>query len=206
MPIPLPYSAECAAARGCPTVNVDRLKPFFAERAGGLPAPGPVSNVGMEDEHEVELLLNRRTTRDVTRYLVWWRGHASSDDEWLRCREPARQQNSLFRQFRCFFTKWGLFFAKWGLFFANFFDHARVLYSEPSASDRSISRLYERTSTSPPPLHPARPTPAPPPRNPAPPALPAPAQTRPRPTPRVARMVPRLLRWSHASSAPPLLR
>ena len=49
-----------------------------------------------------------------------------------------------------FFAKWGLFFAKWGLFFANFFDHARVLYSEPSASDRSISRLYERTSTSPP--------------------------------------------------------
>ena len=40
-----------------------------------------------------------------------------------------------FRQFGRFFAKWGLFFAKWGLFFANFFDHARYLYSEPSASD-----------------------------------------------------------------------
>ena len=45
-----------------------------------------------------------------------------------------------FANFGHFFAKWGLFFAKWGLFFANFFDHARVLYSEPSASDRSKSR------------------------------------------------------------------
>ena len=52
-----------------------------------------------------------------------------------------RQQNSLFRQLSPhFFAKWGLFFAKWDLFFANFFDHARVLYSEPSALDRSKSR------------------------------------------------------------------
>ena len=39
-----------------------------------------------------------------------------------------------------FFANFRHFFAKWGLFFANFFDHARVLYSELSASDRSISR------------------------------------------------------------------
>ena len=44
-----------------------------------------------------------------------------------------------FANFGHFFAKWGLFFAKWGLFFANFFDHTRVLYSEPSASDRSKS-------------------------------------------------------------------
>ncbi len=31
--------------QGSPTVNVDRLKPFF-ERAGAEPAPGPVSDPG----------------------------------------------------------------------------------------------------------------------------------------------------------------
>ncbi len=58
------------------TVNVDRLnlKPLFA-RAGAVPAPGPVSDAGQEGEHGVELLLNRRTVRGVTRYLVRWRGH-----------------------------------------------------------------------------------------------------------------------------------
>ena len=45
--------------------------------------------MGQDVEHEVELLLNRRTARCVTRYL---RGHASSDDsdEWLRVEELSR--------------------------------------------------------------------------------------------------------------------
>ena len=38
------------------------------------------------------------------------------------------------------FSPSGVSFSQRGLFFANFFDHARVLYSEPSASDRSKSR------------------------------------------------------------------
>jgi hypothetical protein len=33
------------------------------------------------------VLLNRKTTRGVTRYLVRWRGHTSADDEWLRAEE-----------------------------------------------------------------------------------------------------------------------
>ena len=69
-----------------PTVNVDQLKPFH-ERADAPPAPGPVSDAGQEGEHEVELLLNRKTQRGVTRYLVRWRGHTSADDEWLRVEE-----------------------------------------------------------------------------------------------------------------------
>jgi hypothetical protein len=52
-----------------PTVNVDRLKPYF-ERAADLPPPGHSTDAGQEGEHEVELLLNRRTVRGVTRYLV----------------------------------------------------------------------------------------------------------------------------------------
>jgi hypothetical protein len=72
--------------RCSPTVNVDRLKPFF-ERVGAAPAPGPVSDGGQDGEHEVELLLNRRLVRGVMRYLVRWRGHTSADDEWLRAEE-----------------------------------------------------------------------------------------------------------------------
>ena len=53
---------------------MDRLNPFD-ERVGAPPAPGP--------EHKVELLLNHRRVRGVTRYLVRWRGHTSADGEWL---------------------------------------------------------------------------------------------------------------------------
>ncbi len=37
----------------------------------------------------MELLLNRRLVRGVTRYLVRWWGHTSADDEWLRAEELA---------------------------------------------------------------------------------------------------------------------
>jgi hypothetical protein len=60
----LPRKMRCSR-----TANVDRLKPYHA-RVGAAPAPGPVSEVGKEGEHEVELLLNRREVRGVTRYLV----------------------------------------------------------------------------------------------------------------------------------------
>jgi hypothetical protein len=51
-----------------------------------LPQAG-VFDPGQEGEHEVELLLNRKTKRGVTRYLVRLRGHTSADDEWIRAEE-----------------------------------------------------------------------------------------------------------------------
>jgi hypothetical protein len=86
-PSPNAYTLALPRRMRCsPTVNVDRLKPFFV-RDGAPPPPGPVSDVGQVGEHEVELLLNRRVLRGVTRYLVRWRGHTSADDEWLRREE-----------------------------------------------------------------------------------------------------------------------
>jgi hypothetical protein len=85
----LPRRMRCS-----PTVNVDRLKPFF-ERLGTAPAPGPVFDAGQEGKREVELLLNRRLVRCVTRYLVLWRGHTSADDEWLRAEELTHCQEKV---------------------------------------------------------------------------------------------------------------
>ena len=86
-PSPNAYTLELPHKMRCsPTVNVDRLKPYFA-RADAIPPPGPVSDAGQEGEHEVELLLNRRKFRGVTQYLVRWRGHAAPEDAWCRVEE-----------------------------------------------------------------------------------------------------------------------
>ena len=88
-PSPSAYTLSLPSKMRCsPAVNVDRLKPFFA-RSGAPPPPEPVSDAGQEGEHEVELLLNCKTVRGVTRYLVRWRGHTSADDSWLRLDELA---------------------------------------------------------------------------------------------------------------------
>ncbi len=94
-PSPNAYTLALPRRMRCsPTVNVDRLKPFF-ERLGMAPAPGPVFDAGQEGEHEVELLLDRRLVRCVTRYLVLWQGHTSADDEWLRAEELTHCQEKV---------------------------------------------------------------------------------------------------------------
>ena len=87
----LPRKVRCR-----PTVNVVWLKPFD-ERLDAAPAPGQaeVSDAGQEGEHEVELLLNRKTKWLITRYLVRWRGHTSADNEWLRAEELVHCQEKV---------------------------------------------------------------------------------------------------------------
>ena len=72
----LPRRFKCS-----PTVNVDRLKPYHP-RAGRADPPGPVLDPGQEGEYVVEQLLNRKTLRGRTYYLVRWQGHASATDSW----------------------------------------------------------------------------------------------------------------------------
>jgi hypothetical protein len=67
--------------RCSPTVNVERLKPYHPLPDGPVP-PGPVPDPGQEGEYVVEQLLNRKTLRGRTYYLVRWQGHTSADDSW----------------------------------------------------------------------------------------------------------------------------
>ena len=62
----LPARFKCS-----PTVNVDRLKPYFL-RPGRASSPGPVTDQGQAGEYLVEQLLNRKTVRGRTYYLVRW--------------------------------------------------------------------------------------------------------------------------------------
>jgi transposase InsO family protein len=75
----LPRRFRCS-----PTVNVERLKPYYA-RPDKPDPPGPVTDQGQEGEYVVEQLLNRKTLRGRTYYLVRWQGHDSAEDSW----EPA---------------------------------------------------------------------------------------------------------------------
>ena len=72
----LPRRFRCS-----PTVNVERLKPYHPRPDGPVP-PGPVLDPGQEGEYVVEQLLNRKTLRGRTYYLVRWQGHTSADDSW----------------------------------------------------------------------------------------------------------------------------
>ena len=60
---PKTYTLTLPARFKCsPTVNVDRLKPFFL-RTGRPPSPGPFTHRGQAGEYE---LLNRKTVRGRT--------------------------------------------------------------------------------------------------------------------------------------------
>ena len=72
----LPKRFKCS-----PTVNVERLKPYYA-RTGRRSSPGPVADPGQDGEYEVEQILNRKTIRGRTHYLVRWKGQSSADDSW----------------------------------------------------------------------------------------------------------------------------
>jgi hypothetical protein len=61
-PSPNAYTLALPSRMQCsPTVNVDRLMLFHA-RVGASPPPGPVDDPAQEGEHEVEMLLNRKTS------------------------------------------------------------------------------------------------------------------------------------------------
>ena len=62
----LPARFKCS-----PTVNVDRLKPYFL-RTGRPPSPGPVTDPGQAGEYLVEQLLNRKTVQGQTYNPVRW--------------------------------------------------------------------------------------------------------------------------------------
>ncbi len=94
-PSPNTYTLALPRRMPCsPAVNVNRLKPYFA-RAADLPPPGPSTDAGQEGEHEV---VNRRTVRGVTRYLVRWRGTRRRTmsgygwRSWRTARRSARRQ------------------------------------------------------------------------------------------------------------------
>ena len=72
----LPRRFRCS-----PTVNVERLKPYYA-RDGRPAPPGPISDPGQEGEFVVEQLLNHKLIRGRMHYLVRWQGHDSKDDSW----------------------------------------------------------------------------------------------------------------------------
>jgi hypothetical protein len=77
----LPRRFRCS-----PTVNVERLKPYHA-RPDKLDPPCPVTNQGQEGKYVLEQLLNSKTLRGQTYYLVLWQGHNSAEDP----SEPAEQ-------------------------------------------------------------------------------------------------------------------
>ena len=67
---PNTYTLTLSARFKCsPTVKVDRLKPYFP-RPGRPSSPGPVTDPGQAGEYVVEQLLNSKTVRCRTYYVV----------------------------------------------------------------------------------------------------------------------------------------
>ena len=81
-----------------PVVNVSRIVRYKKQVKVQKKEEGkPVEVVGVE-EWEVEKILNKKKTRGVTRYLVWWKGFTAEGDMWER-EENLKNAEELIKEF-----------------------------------------------------------------------------------------------------------
>ena len=68
-----------------PVVHVSHLKEFKGDfGAAGTRHPPPPELVDGQEHYHVEAFLNAKTTRNVLRYLVKWKGYTDDWNEWVR--------------------------------------------------------------------------------------------------------------------------
>ena len=81
-----------------PVVNVSQIVRYKEQVKGQKKEEGkPVEVEGVE-EWEVEKILNKKKTRGVAKYLVWWKGFISERDTWER-EENLKNAEELIKEF-----------------------------------------------------------------------------------------------------------
>ena len=81
-----------------PVVNVSRIVRYKEQVKGQKKEEGkPVEVEGVE-EWEVEKILNKKKTRGVAKYLVWWKGFTAEGDTWER-EENLKNAEELIKEF-----------------------------------------------------------------------------------------------------------
>jgi len=81
-----------------PVVNISRIVCYKEQVKGQKKEEGkPVEVEGVE-EWEVEKILNKKKTRGVAKYLVWWKGFTAEGDTWER-EENLKNAEELIKEF-----------------------------------------------------------------------------------------------------------